>query len=255
MSENIKTSLKIDSEKWLNALIAIIQSINSFSAPKQSLREILHILDSCLELIQGLITLNGWNGHPLTVRITDIEAEPSQVQESLSARSAAAVKQALETAGPIIDLHLDQTINQQSPTASPILLCVPILLHEKPSGALAVILFLAEEKSQQETIRFLNTVAVIVSLLLRSCKAAPMRKQFDADVTGNYPDLSKLPVQVTRIEEEMILEALKQSGGRIRQACQQLGITQRMMRYKLKKLGIDHKQYFIPKANRLQQAD
>ena len=41
----------------------------------------------------------------------------------------------------------------------------------------------------------------------------------------------------------MIADALKSCQGSVSVAAEQLGITPRMVRYKMKKLGIDHRQF------------
>jgi Nif-specific regulatory protein len=52
--------------------------------------------------------------------------------------------------------------------------------------------------------------------------------------------------RVALLEKEMLVDALKSTEGNIAAAARELGITARMVRYKVKKLGIDHKQ-FLPK--------
>jgi Nif-specific regulatory protein len=53
-----------------------------------------------------------------------------------------------------------------------------------------------------------------------------------------------LHVRTSLLEREMITDALKHSSGSINAAAQELGITSRMVRYKIKKLGIDYHHYF-----------
>ena len=52
----------------------------------------------------------------------------------------------------------------------------------------------------------------------------------------------KMKIQV--MERDMIVDALKRSGGNISAASRELGITERMVRYKIKLLGIDYKSLF-----------
>lgn len=51
-------------------------------------------------------------------------------------------------------------------------------------------------------------------------------------------DSLSMPERVENLEREMIIDALKKSGGRQRQAVTELGITERMLGYKMKKYGI-----------------
>jgi Nif-specific regulatory protein len=49
--------------------------------------------------------------------------------------------------------------------------------------------------------------------------------------------------RVAVLEKDMIVDALKSCGGSINAAARRLGITARMVRYKIKKLRIDHRQF------------
>ncbi len=57
-------------------------------------------------------------------------------------------------------------------------------------------------------------------------------------------DTGLLKARVRVLERDMLTDALKASGGNIVLAAQQLGITPRMIRYKLKNLGLDHPRTF-----------
>ncbi len=55
---------------------------------------------------------------------------------------------------------------------------------------------------------------------------------------------ASLTAQVQVLERDLIMDALKSSGGNLAAAARLLGITSRMIRYKIKKLGIDYQQFF-----------
>jgi Nif-specific regulatory protein len=55
--------------------------------------------------------------------------------------------------------------------------------------------------------------------------------------------LGSLKARVAILERDMITDALKACGGSVMAAARQLGITARMVRYKIKKLGIDYQQF------------
>ena len=61
------------------------------------------------------------------------------------------------------------------------------------------------------------------------------------DTRGQRDDCS-LKTCVNRLERDMILDALKRNGGNISAASRQLGITPRMTRYKIEKLGVDYQE-------------
>lgn len=55
--------------------------------------------------------------------------------------------------------------------------------------------------------------------------------------------LGSLKARVSILEKDMIIDALKSCAGSVTTAARQLGITARMVRYKIKKLGIDYLQF------------
>lgn len=59
-----------------------------------------------------------------------------------------------------------------------------------------------------------------------------------------------LSKQVGMLERDLIIDALKRQGGNVTAASRELGITSRMVRYKIKKLGIDYDRFFKRKARR-----
>ena len=68
--------------------------------------------------------------------------------------------------------------------------------------------------------------------------------------TLQMPDLvdtaaaGSLKTRVELLEKDMIVDALKTTGGSVTMAAEQLGITPRMVRYKIKNLRIDYQQFF-----------
>ena len=48
---------------------------------------------------------------------------------------------------------------------------------------------------------------------------------------------------IARVEQEFIVDALKNARGNIHQAARDLGITYRIIYYKMKKYGIDHRRF------------
>jgi Nif-specific regulatory protein len=57
-------------------------------------------------------------------------------------------------------------------------------------------------------------------------------------------DTGLLRTRVRVLEKDMLVDALKSSKGNVVIAARQLGITPRMVRYKLKNLGIDDMRFF-----------
>ena len=64
--------------------------------------------------------------------------------------------------------------------------------------------------------------------------------------SSNTVTAGTLKAQVCLLERDLIVDALKCSGGNMSLASRQLGITPRMIRYKIRNLGIDYERYFPP---------
>ena len=56
--------------------------------------------------------------------------------------------------------------------------------------------------------------------------------------------------QVEMLERDLIIDALKRQGGNVTAAARELGITGRMVRYKIEKLGVDYDRFFKRKNRR-----
>jgi Nif-specific regulatory protein len=61
--------------------------------------------------------------------------------------------------------------------------------------------------------------------------------------TRDTPECGSYQIRMELLERDLISDALKSCQGSIAAAAEQLGITPRMVRYKLKRLGLDQKQF------------
>ena len=88
--------------------------------------------------------------------------------------------------------------------------------------------------------------------LHRVCRAALQRRRdprpqpaADAADAGAWNGCGRIAAdRVELLEKDMIVDALKTTGGSMTTAAEQLGITARMVRYKIKNLRIDYQQFF-----------
>ncbi|MFP4141300.1 MAG: sigma 54-interacting transcriptional regulator [Phycisphaerae bacterium] len=64
------------------------------------------------------------------------------------------------------------------------------------------------------------------------------------DLRDGGSNVGSLKTQTQVLERDMIVDALKRTGGNMSAAARQLDITPRMVRYKLKKLNIDYQKFF-----------
>jgi Nif-specific regulatory protein len=61
---------------------------------------------------------------------------------------------------------------------------------------------------------------------------------------ADAPPPGELKARIQLLERDMIMDALKRSSGNVSAAARELGITPRMVRYKIDKLGIDYQRFF-----------
>lgn len=60
-----------------------------------------------------------------------------------------------------------------------------------------------------------------------------------APETNDAPPVGSMKIRVNMLERDMITDAMKRAGGNVSAAARELGITARMVRYKIAKLGIE----------------
>lgn len=68
--------------------------------------------------------------------------------------------------------------------------------------------------------------------------------------TADRPADGTMKQQVDMLERDLIIEALKRHNGNVTAASRELGITGRMVRYKIEKLGVDYDRFFKRKTRR-----
>jgi len=121
-------------------------------------------------------------------------------------------------------------------------------------------------KKMEQSVRRISTPAINMMLAyhwpgnvreLENCIEHAVLFSTDGVIHGHNlpptlqtPDASRtapvgtLKAQVNLLEQDMIVDALKCSAGNVSAAARQLGITPRMVRYKINKLGIDYQRLF-----------
>jgi Nif-specific regulatory protein len=66
-------------------------------------------------------------------------------------------------------------------------------------------------------------------------------------LNDNSKKCGLLKTQVQQLERDIIIDSLKRNGGSVLKAAKELGITSRMIRYKIKNLNIDYHRFFTRK--------
>ncbi len=69
-------------------------------------------------------------------------------------------------------------------------------------------------------------------------------------VKDNQNKSCLLKTQIQQLERDVIIDSLKRQSGSVLKAAKELGITSRMMRYKIKNLNIDYHRFFTRKKTR-----
>ncbi len=67
-------------------------------------------------------------------------------------------------------------------------------------------------------------------------------------VAGEIVERGTFKARIELVERDLITDAVKTCHGSVTAAAEQLGITPRMVRYKIKKLGIDHQKFSRPRS-------
>jgi Nif-specific regulatory protein len=85
--------------------------------------------------------------------------------------------------------------------------------------------------------------AVLLSTegVIRGSHLPPTLQMPDVAEGSQPPGLYRL--RVDQLERDLLSDALKRHGGCVASAAKEIGITERMVRYKIKKLSIDHRQF------------
>lgn len=171
-------------------------------------------------------------------------------------------------AGSLIDsLQLSQAADHHS------LLIAPVMHGNTLFGTLGVLCIRSEDsETLNEELHYLGIMAAQLGIALWSRRAAVerienllrendrLRKQSAGGNSGSESEMDPLSLaqkqvaafpragmplekSLARIEKEMIVAALKQNRGFMAKAARQLGVTERIMALRVRKLGIDPLRY------------
>lgn len=92
-----------------------------------------------------------------------------------------------------------------------------------------------------------RAVLICDDAVLRAHHLPSTLQSAESSSTGRTADSLGFTETIARMEQEFIVDALKNARGNIHQAARDLGITYRIIYYKMKKYGIDHRR-FLPSA-------
>jgi transcriptional regulator with GAF, ATPase, and Fis domain len=239
-------------ETELDVLAEIAEVVSHQSGPRQLLTSVLAALERGLEMLRGTVMLLPPDGNEILVD-TACDALAAEGRNARYRVGEGIVSQVVQTGEPAVVPRVSgepwfQNRFQNRPTedcAEVSVLCVPIRMEGKVVGALSVDLPVQPPELLAQRVRVLKIVASMISHDVRSRQGEAVRRQFlEAEDRRLPPGLLKARVET--LEREMIVDALKSTRGSVTRTAAQLGITPRMIRYKMKKLGIDPRQFTGP---------
>jgi DNA-binding NtrC family response regulator len=129
-------------------------------------------------------------------------------------------------------------------------LSVPIRHGEEAVGILAADFAAPTPQAAADHARLLTIAAGLIAADLQSRRLGRIDRP-DSSADAPAPETPRHPpgtlkARVKMLERELVIDALRAHRGSVALAARELGITPRMVRYKIDELAIDHKR-FSPK--------
>lgn len=263
---------ELDSSDRLSKHFAVLLTIGRHMLEPTGQRSMLRLLlDDAVQGLaarSGVIRLSLPDGSPWQVESAAVSVPNSRYLEAY--RKAEVVQTVWDTMRPAVvaqwcrsleECDQQRSIGDGHAVCTTSFVCVPILLGSQRLGVLSMDFPSAADAILWEYARILSVVAgwiahdCLVRGLLPPERAVAAPSAPVAPVTNNTmalrpelvaapssllrpPEKTSLRNQIRSIEREAIEKALALSGGNMSAAARQLGITPRMMRYKLKILSI-----------------
>jgi len=260
----------------LDTLCSISRIISAGAVRQDALCHILDVLDKELGLRRGTITLLTQDGKE--ARIEAVHNLSEEKSRSITYRIGEGVTgKVMETGRAAIIPRVSQEplflnrFERWNVTKDELsFICVPISVGDNVIGTISVDRPFDENAPLEEETRILSIVASMIANDLQARReAASERQQLtdenlrlrrelsnDGAIHGNHPpptlqtsDASgtirtgSFKERINLLERDLIIDALKRSNGNFTAAARDLKTTARIIRYRVKELGIDYEQY------------
>jgi Nif-specific regulatory protein len=249
----------------LDILCAISRIISAGAGRRDVLCHVLDVLDKELGLRRGTITLLTQDGKEARIEaIHDLSEEKSR---GVTYRIGEGVTgKVMETGRPAViprvsrePLFLNRFERWNVTKQELSFICVPISAGETVIGTISVDRPFDENAPLAEETKMLGVVAGMIANDLHARRVAKIERQEPADddaVNGHHlpPTLQNSEAsgaigtgsfkeRINLFERDLIVDALKRCHGNLAATARDLKTTARIIRYRVKELGIDYEQY------------
>jgi transcriptional regulator with GAF, ATPase, and Fis domain len=236
--------LHLQHRQDLDVLAAIAAKAAEQTRPQQLLRFVLEILERGLGMVRGTIMLLQPDGKELVVEAAQDISE-WQARDAQYPMGDGVIGGVVEGGQPAVVPRISDEprfLNHihhrdEEHFAETSFLCVPIRSDNEVVGTLSVDLPAQSPELLRERLRVLEIIASMIAYDARLRREHRRLPEKADSVRANI-----LAMRVAVLERDLIVDALKATEGNLNAAARQLGTTARIVRYKVKKLGIDIQQ-------------
>ena len=249
----------------LDTLSSISRIIAAGAGRQDALCHVLDVLDRQLGLRRGTITLLTQDGKE--AKIEAVHNLSEQKSRSITYRIGEGVTgKVMETGRPAViprvsrePLFLNRFERWNVTKQELSFICVPISVGEDVIGTISVDRPFHENAPLDEEMKMLGVVAGMIANDLHARREAKIERQQLADDGAVNDSLLLLTLQnsetspaigtgsfkerINLFERDLIVEALKRCNGNLAATARDLKTTARIIRYRVKELGIDYEQY------------
>lgn len=253
----------------LDALCGVSRVLSAGAGRQDALRHVLYVLDKELGLNRGTITLLAPDGNQARIEaVHDLSEEKSRIVtyrigEGVTGQVMETGKAAIVARVSREPLFLNRFERWNVTKQELSFICVPISVGDDVIGTISVDRPFDENAPLDEEVRILGIVASMIANDLRARREATIERQelaallstdgvahaqhvsptlqtSDASDTignGSFKDRVKM------FERDLIVDALKRCNGNLTATARDLKATARIIRHRVKELGIDYKRY------------
>jgi transcriptional regulator with GAF, ATPase, and Fis domain len=243
----------IDVSEKISVLYDVSRVLSEEREIEDIFREILKFISEHLDVTRGLLTLlNGKSGQIFIQDTFGLKDE--EIERSIYWLSEGVTGKVVETGEPLV---IEKTADGSShfnknrfPSHEISFICVPIKSGNKVIGPLSIEVPYRGKSDIKNEVKLLSVIAVMISLRMKDeCKKGlpNEKKEHYAGESGAVSDLG-LKKKIESIEYDLIVEALKKTGGSIPGASRELKVTERILRLRVNKFKIDPRKFRLRRS-------
>jgi Nif-specific regulatory protein len=235
-------------ERELHALHSIAKLFNTQSDQEQLMHEVLKIIEQNLNMTRVAIILHTVDGNelvverPYTIQSSDRDQYRYQQDEEITSHvlqtGHTKIIPRIQEEPPIHEI-INNRNNMHYQNIS--FICVPIITGDEVIGTLSTDVHHIDHDSLTKDERVLSIISNMIAHDAKSRQLTKLKQSILEEEHQRLRTSGTLKMRVNQLEREVIMDALKRSNGNINAASRELGITSRMVRYKIQNLKIDYK--------------